>query len=315
MQDLITYEILEDNIKITNISDRNIKIGLILRLQGNNAPISNYFHEFKYKGEWMIPFFDYTGCGILSVHENLYKHEETGLPVMRELLRIIIPKHFTNKSDKQNVICIGLNKTGTSSFTKDMLDLGYSLCPENISHQYAFPDAYHENFNSTMSLLDNPRFNLYEDLPFSLPNAYKKIYEKRPNDLYVLTLRNSVDDFVESVKNYYHKYFINENINNFNHRQYYHHNYFYVDNINLCGLHYAFFESWGIQNTDNLENKLKSVYNKHKEDVINFFDSKNNKNFIVIDVSQKSELKKLTNWLNIKNDKSDFSWENKNIKI
>lgn len=312
MQNIITYEVLDDGIKFINLTNRVITIGLVLRLQGTNVPVSNFFHEFKYEGEWMVPFFDYTGCSLISVHEILYTHEETNLPIMRELLRVVLPKHLTHKSNKQNLICIGLNKTGTSSFTNDMVLLEYKLCPENISHQYAFPDVYHKDYNSTISLVSNPRFNLYEDLPFSLPNVYKKIYEERENDIYVLTLRNSVDDFIESVKSYYHRYLSTGNINKLNHKHYYHYNYNHTDNINLCGLHYAFFDLWGLQNTNNIETKLKDLYNKHNDDVINFFNKKNDKNFITIDVSKKNELKRLTNWLDINNEKMDFSWENKN---
>jgi len=311
IQNLISYEILDDNIKFINLTDRNIKIGLILRLQGTNSPVANYFHEFKHKGEWILPFFNYNGCGVISVHENLYKHEETGLPVMRELLRVIIPKHLTNRSNKQNLICVGLNKTGTSSLSKDIVELGYSMCPENISHQFAFPDVYHNDYHTTMSLLNNPRFNFYEDLPFSLPNVYREIYKNRTEDLYVLTIRNSVDEFVESAIKFYNNYLIHQDTKKFSHKQYYHHNYYYVDNINLCGLYYGFFELWGINNTQNIEQKLKDVYNKHNDDVIGFFDKKTNSNFMVINVSKKGELKKLTNWLGVENDKQDFSWENK----
>jgi hypothetical protein len=44
---------------------------------------------------------------------------------------------------------------------------------------------------------------------------------------------------------------------------------------------------------------------------IKFFREKNFSNFVVIDMSRKDELKRFTNWLGIKNNKQDFSWENK----
>jgi hypothetical protein len=308
---MITYEILEDNIKFTNLTEKKIKIGFILRLRGTNAAVANYFHTFSSKNEWVIPHFDYTGCSLISVHENLYKDEETGLPIMRELFRVMIPQKFTKRGKTENIICVGLNKSGTSSFTKDVSELGYNLCPEKIAHQYAFPDVYQNDFNSMISLLNNPRYNLFEDVPFSLPKIYKEIYKNRPNDLYVLTIRNSVDNFIDSVLNYYEPYLSHKHINNFSHKQFFHHNYYFVDNIRLYGLHYSFFELWGLENTNNIKQKLKDLYNKHNDDVINFFESKNSSNFMVIDVSKKGELKKLTNWLNIKNNKQDFSWENK----
>jgi hypothetical protein len=44
---------------------------------------------------------------------------------------------------------------------------------------------------------------------------------------------------------------------------------------------------------------------------LNFSEKKNFSNFVVIDMSRKDESKRFTNWLGIKNNKQDFSWENK----
>jgi hypothetical protein len=299
---MITYEILEDNIKFIKKGDGIVKIGFILRLTTTNAPVAYHFHNFKYDNEWTIPYFDYTGCGIVTVHET---------ENMKELFRVIIPEHFNVKSKSQNIIAIGLNKTGTSSLNKDLVELGYSLFPEPIGHQFLFPDICRNDYHSTLSSIENPRYNLYQDLPTSLPNVYKEIYKYRPDDIYILTIRENEDKFVSSCLKFYEHHFKINDFKMFNHSQKFHYNYYYVDNITLYNLHYTFFNLWGINNTDNLEQKLKEVYNKHNNDVIEFFKTKPNSNFIVIDVSKKGELKKLTNWLNIKNDKQDFSWENK----
>lgn len=299
---MITYEILNDGIKFINLGNKPIKIGFILRLLTTNAPVQYHFHNFKYQNEWTIPYFDYTGCGIITVHETEH---------MTEIFRVIIPKEFSKKSKSQNILAIGLNKTGTSSLNKDLVNLGYKLFPESIGHQYLFPDVYRGDIHSTISSLENPRYNLHQDLPTSLPNLYKEIFKFRPDDVYILTIRESEDKFVSSCLKFYEQYFKIGDINKFNHEQKYHYNYYYVDNITLYGLHYGFFETWGIKNTTNLEQKLKDVYNKHNDDVIKFFEKEKKSNFIIIDVSKKGELKKLTNWLGIENDKQDFSWENK----
>jgi len=299
---MITYKILDDGIKFINLGTEPVRIGMILRLLTTNAPVQCHFHNFKHQNEWTIPYFDYTGCGIITVHEA---------ESSREIFRVVIPREFSKKPKGQNVIAIGLNKTGTSSLNKDLVNLGYNLFPELIGHQYLFPDVYRGDFHSTISSIENPRYNFHQDLPTSLPNVYKKIFKHRPDDIYVLTVRESEDKFVSSCLKFYDHYFKIGEISKFDHSQEVHHNYFYIDNITLCGLPYGFFELWGIKNTKNLEQKLKDVYNKHNEDVIKFFERERGSNFIVIDVSKVGELKKLTNWLGIKNDKQDFSWENK----
>jgi hypothetical protein len=52
---MITYEILENNIKFIKKGDGIVKIGFILRLTTTNAPVAYHFHNFKYDNEWTIP--------------------------------------------------------------------------------------------------------------------------------------------------------------------------------------------------------------------------------------------------------------------
>jgi hypothetical protein len=163
---MITYEILDDDIKFINLGKEPVRIGMILRLLTTNAPVQCHFHNFEYQNEWTIPYFDYTGCGIITVHEA---------ESSREIFRVMIPREFSKKSKGKNVIAIGLNKTGTTSLNRDLVNLGYNLFPELIGHQYLFPDVYRGDFHSTISSIENPRYNLHQDLPTSLPNVYKKI--------------------------------------------------------------------------------------------------------------------------------------------
>jgi hypothetical protein len=83
---MITYEILNDGIKFINLGTEPIKIGMILRLLTTNAPVQYHFHNFRYQNEWTIPYFDYTGCGIITVHEA----EST-----KEIFRIMVPREFS----------------------------------------------------------------------------------------------------------------------------------------------------------------------------------------------------------------------------
>jgi len=300
----IGYEILKDGFRFFSLTDEEIEVGFIQRLITSNAPIGYHFYTFKQKGEWCIPYFDYTGCGIVTAHH---------VPSMREFFRVIVPNTFSQKSEKQNIISLGLNKTGTTSLKKDLVSLGYKLYPEELSHQYVFPDAYQRDYHSTFSALDNPRYNLYQDLPYSIPKIYKKIFREEKNDIYLLTVRNSTEEFVDSFMKYYEKYFQFKSRNKFNQKTRYHFNHFYVDDITLYNLHYAFFDLWGFEDFQSLEKKVGEVYTKHIDDCVDFFESKNYKNFQIINVSQNGELKKLSSWLGIKSDKEDFSWENKTV--
>ena len=68
---------------------------------------------------------------------------------------------------------------------------------------------------------------------------------------------------------------------------------------------------WGITNTVNLESKLIDVYNRHTDNVFNFFDSKINSRFVSINVSKKNELLRLSKYIDFDTTENDFLWANK----
>lgn len=300
---MIGFEFLNNEIRFFNQVDRKIDVNIVPKLRTTLTPVANYFLSFKEKNHWFIPKIDYNGCGVISVYEK-----------DKEIQRIIIPKQFNQKIKKQNLICLGLNKTGTTSFKHNMELLGYNTMDENIGHQYLLPDVYHGDLNSTKSLLDNERFNLYEDIPFSLPKIYEKIYDYRPNDIYVLTIRNSDDEFVDSFLRYYEEKIHTKELINSDHNNVFKHNYFNFKDIWLNNLFYTYFTYYELENNKNIKKTIKEVYNKHNEDIINFFSKKIGSNFMVINVSKNGELKRLTNWLGIKNNEENFVWINKTKK-
>jgi hypothetical protein len=298
----VGYEILDNGIKFFSTVDENFELAFILRMSTTDAPVHYFFNKFYKKGDWCIPHFDFTGCSYISAHY---------VDTMIEVFRVIIPNHFSEKKLSENVICVGLNKTGTTSLKKDMIGLGYKMFPEEVLHQYVFPDVYHKNLYTTLGSLENPKYNFYQDLPFSLPNFYGKIFREDRNDTYLLTIRPSVEEFVDSFVSYYSKYFQYGNVKNFDQKTRYHFNYFYVDDITTYNLHYAFFQLWELNELNNVEKKVGEMYNRHVDGCVDFFEKKNYKNFQIVDVSKKGELKKLSSWLGLPNQKDDFCWENK----
>jgi hypothetical protein len=301
LQDLFTFQTTpEKRLKFTYNGNKEITVLFTLFLRGNREFHSTKF-TFYTKDHWVVLPFSYIGCTHISLHDVTND---------KHICKLLLPVEITKGIDKQNIICIGLNKTGTSSFTKDFIDLGYSFLPETHGILNILADVYHGDYHSLYSVLDNPLFNAYEDLPFSLPNIYKKIYEYRPNDIFILTVRENPEKWVKSVINYYPRFFKNED-SDFN-------NFFYtyytsLEKINYLNFDIPLLNSWGIKKTKDVEEHLKNVYEKHNKEVIEFFESKNSPNLIVIDVSKKGELKRLTNWLGVNNEKQNFTWINKSL--
>lgn len=298
---MIDYNFTDNGIKFTNKDTENIKLSICGTFTGTNIKDGNQVEFFLFGGETKEPKFNYMGYSSIEVYKNNYY-----------LFTLSLPNYLTKgDTSKPNIVCIGLNKTGTTSLRDSLKKQKFNLCDEYYGHQFMIQDFHNENIYTTLSFLESPKFNLYEDLPFSLTTFYNKIYDYRPQDYYVLTLRNNTDQWVDSVIRYYSK-----DLNQ-------------IENKKDDKLHIIEYPSirkkiitknyltlqmhdWGIFNTNNLESKLKDVYNSHTEKVFNFFDSKIDSKFISINVSKKDELLKLSKFVGFNTTENDFLWSNKN---
>lgn len=294
------FEVVDKNYKIVYLGDKPINVFISTKLIGFDNTFKTVRFRFERKNHWFIPNLDLRGCSTLSFRNMDTKEYMFDKLVDRKL-------SFTAKG--QNIICVGLNKTGTTSFTKAMEDLGYVKYGEEHLFNFVSPDVYFEDYGKVKSILDNPQINLFQDMPFSFPNVYKKIYELRPQDLYVLTLRKDAKSWAKTCLRFWDclqnndfrkdKSFIRTIWPDESERQ-------------LVNFLEPMFESWGLTSIENLEDKLIQIYEKHKEECETFFKGK--KNFITVDIEKKGELKKLTDWLGIPNKEEDFPWENRNMK-
>lgn len=295
------FEIVDKKYKIVYLGDKPMNVFISTKLIGFDNAFKTARHRFEGKDYWFIPNLDLKGCSTLSfrnVDTNEYMFDK------------LIDKRLSSTSKGQNIVCVGLNKTGTTSFTKAMEELGYVKINEEHLFNFVQSDVYFDDYGKVKSILDNPQINLFQDKPFSFPNVYKKIYELRPQDLYVLTLRKDSKSWAKTCLKFWDclqsenfredKSFIRTIWSDESERQ-------------LINFLEPMFESWGLTSLENLEEQLIQIYEKHKEDCETFFQNK--KNFITVNIEKKGELKKLTDWLGLQNKQEDFPWENKNFNI
>lgn len=296
-----SFEIVDKKYKIVYLGDKPMNVFISTKLIGFDNAFKTARHRFEGKDYWFIPNLDLKGCSTLSfrnVDTNEYMFDK------------LIDKRLSSTSKGQNIVCVGLNKTGTTSFTKAMEELGYVKINEEHLFNFVQSDVYFDDYGKVKSILDNPQINLFQDKPFSFPNVYKKIYELRPQDLYVLTLRKDSKSWAKTCLKFWDclqsenfrvdKSFIRTIWSDESERQ-------------LINFLEPMFESWGLTSLENLEEQLIQIYEKHKEDCETFFQNK--KNFITVNIEKKGELKKLTDWLGLQNKQEDFPWENKNKKL
>lgn len=299
---MFSLNITENNkIKITYQGEKPLKVKLILLLSTIRIPVSNITLEFTQKGHWHIPNLDYTGCSILKL-EYHSSHLEYILPT-----KVTLPL----SPQSPNIICLGLNKTGTTSLKAGLESLGYNVMWESLGHQFINSDISNGDYSSLSSILQNPRFNAYQDLPFSLKGIYSKVFKIDPKAKYILTLRD-VDKWVNSTIEFYsaHLPYITDPFNN---PHTYSQNYSGIENHITKNWNKLIFNSWGISSLDNIEEKLTNVYNSHIKEITNFFQQKNG-NLYLLDVGKPNALKELANWLGKETQYLDFPWLNKSNK-
>ena len=106
-----------------------------------------------------------------------------------------IIKTFMQKPEK--VICVGIGKTGTTSFAAAMRILGYKHClplGEVRGLLFAYEHGYMWPISRALSKYDS-----FDDMPWMF--LYEKISVKYPNAKFVLTRRISPESWIESQKN------------------------------------------------------------------------------------------------------------------
>jgi hypothetical protein len=297
---MIDYEIQEKSIKFKNISDNEIKMKIIGIIAGTDRPMNNFIENTLKSGYWYIPDFNYKGLSCLKIFIN-EKYSYT----------LSLPNHLTKFNKyKSKIVGIGLNKTGTTSFAESLSKCGFKLSnvvrdSQDLSHDY-----HNGNIYSTLSILDYPNYDVYQDLPFSTPGIYKKLYEYRPQDYYTLTIRDNTEQWVNSAYKFF-KITLEGLKNNYDSTildMYYTQEGKIILNRNYrIGL----LKDMGINSTLNIKDKLKDVYNKHLDDVNDFFSHKTESNFMIINVSKENELKRVSEYIGFESVDNNFVWVNK----
>ena len=247
---MFTFETTPDKgLKVIYNGSEEIQIGLTLVLR-NGERLDSVITTFYCQYHWTIPGFNYKGCTHLSFYDIKRK---------KHLFNWLLPPEITQGVDKQKIIGIGLNKTGTTSFERDLSDLGYCFPPTSHGAIKIISDVFHGDLYSMYSSLNNPRFTGFQDLPYSLPKIYEKIYKNRPNDLYVLTVRENDNKWIRSVISYYNWIIKGGNINGNNEIFEYFHGF---DSILYSNFNVPLFKIWGLKSLDNLEKNLSTKHIK-----------------------------------------------------
>jgi len=291
-------------IKVTNKNDSKINLRMDYFYPSIFMPYYKY-ECFLDKNHWVKPSLKFLEpCSFIMLYIDNVLIGKINLLSNKKLKKI-----------KDKIICVGLNKTGTTSLTQEISNLGFISLGEDSGinngtfSQFTFTN---QSIGTSVDLIEKTNIDFFQDIPFSCPTISEKIINFYPHCKYILTTRNNAEEWVQSVKKFFSTFFTNGNFNpqgsldvnviNTIHDR---------GEVKELTFLLNMFETWNLNlYEENIDDKLKQVYINHNLSVKNTLNS-NNCDWIEINVSKKGELKKLTNWLNIENDKKDFIWLNK----
>lgn len=191
------------------------------------------------------------------------------------------------RGKKQKIFCVGFNKTGTTSLGKAMGELGFSVGDQKIA----------ENLHREYSQRDFKKI-----IRHSCPFTYIALDLNFKDAKFILTVRDSSEQWYNSISKFHSlKWGKNGNL---------------PSKEDLIEADYVFKGYPWIMNRimfqspeDNPYDKniLIAAYERHIENVQEYFKDRPN-SLLVLNVAEEGAYQKLSAFLNIKTDKTDFPW-------
>jgi len=198
------------------------------------------------------------------------------------------------------IFCIGYNKTGTTSLYQSIKNLGFYTDENTLREgENLMNYAIKNDYNTILRWIEkNTKVELFKDVPFSIPNIWKILYKKYPNAKYILSERDSSDQWYKSIKNFHIKQF-KELHNNPTWEDITKVKYAYHRDDKTGGFLYDYLTyTYGHNSLPYNKNNMISSYELHNNEVKHFFKNKNN--FLCVNVSNDNDYFKLCDFLDKK---------------
>jgi len=203
--------------------------------------------------------------------------------------------------NKTKIFCIGRNKTGTTSFKKAMQDLGFIVGNQRKA-EMLFYDYHNGNFKPIIDYCRTAQ--VFQDFPFSAPETYKHLDKAFPNSKFVLTIRNSPEEWHNSMVNFHSKIFGKGKVPTKEDLQ----NATYI----WKGRPWESKKFAGMPEDDPYNKEIMiNQYVIYNNEVIRYFSNHPDK-LLVINIAEMGSYQKLLDFLGIKvSPYKEFPWENK----
>jgi len=224
------------------------------------------------------------------------------LPIECSISKAHKPINTTIEKTYNKVFAIGLGKTGTSSLAKFFQTVGLKLGNQTIG-ELLTEEVADGKLERLFKLCETA--DAFQDLPFMM-DVYQELDLKFPNSKFILTERDSPEQWYRSLTQFHTKKFSSDK-----------------DSLptkeDLAKSHYLY-KGWALESFGwfwdypNValydEEYYKEKYSDYNASVSKYFLGREN-DFIRINVSKQNDFGVLCDFLNIKTEMTALPWENK----
>lgn len=207
---------------------------------------------------------------------------------------------LAKKSEK--IFCIGLNKTGTTTIERVLLDFDYKM-GDQAQGELLLKSWFQRDFKSIIRFCKKAQ--AFQDIPFSLPITYIFLDQYYKNSKFILTVRDNPEQWYNSITKFHSKLWSHDL------------NPPTTEDLKQATYRY---KGWAYEvitslfntpeNSPYEKNTLQACYENHNYTVMEYFRSRPEK-LLVINVSRNEDYVKLCRFLGRVPQGDDFPWENK----
>lgn len=218
-------------------------------------------------------------------------------------LKIKLMINTIRVAGKPKIFVIGLNKTGTSTMAKALRDLGFLVANEREAKPL-FHAWVQRDFKPIVEFCKSAQ--AFQDSPFSFPDTFISLDKAYPGSKFILTIRDDEHQWYRSIVRFHSKLWgsgdgnpptkeqLKEAVNSYRGRPW---------DVNR-----ALFKS--PENDPYNEDILKRFYVEYNKSVVDYFIGRS-EDFLVINVANGGDYKKLVDFLGAESMINDFPWENR----
>jgi len=197
------------------------------------------------------------------------------------------------------IFCIGYNKTGTTSLFYAIQSLGFKGDDEIFTEGELLMKNVKEGDLKSVTdwVKEKNNIELFKDVPFSIPHVWKSLYQKYPDAIYVLSERDSSEQWYNSIYKFHKLGFGLSDNPSWDEVYKIPYNRRYLKESGSCSFVFDYMAyTYGIKGLPYDKDNLINSYEAHNKEIKEFFKDKDN--FISINVSNNNDYLRLCSFLN-----------------